>query len=589
MKRKYLIIVFSILFIFNVFATENEENSIISDLVSEETYITALLLNDKENHDLYYRRGNIRGKLNLLDEAINDFDTAINIKPDEAAYYFVRAYTKSLQGKYQEAIADYTEAISLNDAIDGYFFYRGIAKINLRLLDAAIDDFTAAININSNESAYYFYRAYIKREQQKYQEAVEDYTKSISLNETNDIFYFERGYTKRLQNNYRAAIIDYNKAISFNKTNDAYYFHRGFSQNQLNNFNEAFEDYSKAIELNTQISLAYYNRGVIYKQRKEYQLAIDDYNQAISLTKDPSDLSKYYNSRGNAYSSWGNKEQAIKDYLHAAELNPNNSDPHHNLGLLYKNDLELYDEAIKHFSYAIDSGSRNEFTFLNRGLSYEILGEDEKAVEDFDKTLEINKNHYGVLKYRARVKAKLGDFYGAGIDFWQDEQNTDRLVANSHSRNSQENAPSHKIDTNQALKGLTNAIKLTESHPHPYYSLALICKNDLELYQLAIFYFTKAVDLSFKDDGLVNRGLTYEIIGEYEKAVEDFDKTLEINKNHYTALGYRARVKAKSGDFYGAGIDYWQIELGLEKRFPNNRINSKEEVDYWQERLSNNQ
>ncbi len=72
----------------------------------------------------------------------------------------------------------------------------------------------------------------------------------------------------------------------------------------------------------------------------------------------------------------------------------------------------------------------------------------------------------------------------------------------------------------------------------------------------------------------MNRGLTYEILGEYQKALEDLNKTLEINENHYTALECRARIKAKMGDFYGAGVDYWQDEQNWDRRLREQRTTS---------------
>jgi tetratricopeptide (TPR) repeat protein len=539
-----------------LFSAESDENLSVNDLVLEETYITSLLLNDNENHRLYFQRGTVRLNLKLFDEAIDDFTIGINISPQEAAYYFYRGYTRHWQGKYQEALLDYSEAISLDETNHAFFFYRGQAKKSLNLLDEAIGDFDVAIHSNSSIAAY----------------------------------YFERGYAKRLQRKYREAIVDYTTAISLDETNGDYFFYRGFARDQLNDNDGALNDYSIAIESNgTQIADAYYNRGVIYKERKEHQLAINDYNQAISLSKNSSDLCRYYNSRGNAYSSAENIEQAEKDYLYAIELDPNNPDPYQNVGVMYRADLELYDKAIQYLTSAIELNPRREHTYLNRGLAYDMLGEYEKALWDLNKTFELNRNHYTVLKNRARVKAKMGDYSGAGRDYWQNEQNIEKRLAN-RSNNNQVNASSDKTEINQELKALSNAILLTETNPDSYFSLGMKCKNDLQLYNLAIFYFSRAVNLGSQNEYLfLNRALTYEILGKYENSLEDFDKTLKINESNLLVLKYRARIKAKLGDFEGAGIDYWQDELNFEKRMQNDMLNSKEGVDYWQAKLLNQQ
>lgn len=538
MKRIYLLFAVFLLFLQQtLFPVESSTNAAVENPVLDEKYFTDLLFNDLENHYLYFRRGIVRLESRLFNEAIADFNTAIRMKSDESAYYFFRAYARYLQGKHNEAIIDYTEAVSLDNTNHQYYFYRGLANVKLNEFDDAIADFNEAINFCSD----------------------------------NPMYYFERGYTKRLQERYREAVDDYTEAIFLDETNCDLYFYRGFARDQLRDANGALDDYSRAIQLGTQISNAYYNRGVIYKSRKEYNKAIEDYNQAINLAiNSPDDLSKYYNSRGNAYSDWGNIDQAMNDYLYAIELNPNNSNPYYNIGLLYKNNLELYDEAIQYFSYAIELGTNNEYTFLNRGLTYEILGEYQKALEDLNVTLEINRNHYTALKNRARVKAKMGDFYGAGVDYWQDEQNVKARLS-KYPRESSSNTN----DVNQNMKDYFSEIVSDRSNPDPYHSLGMLYKNEFALYDEAIKYFTYAVDLGSENQQLfLNRGLTYEILGEYQKALEDLNKTLEINENHYTALECRARIKAKMGDFYGAGVDYWQDEQNWDRRLREQRTTS---------------
>lgn len=52
--------------------------------------------------------------------------------------------------------------------------------------------------------------------------------------------------------------------------------------------------------------------------KKDYDGAIVNYNKAIELKPD---YAEAYNSRGNAYYSKGDNEQAIKDYTKSIELN----------------------------------------------------------------------------------------------------------------------------------------------------------------------------------------------------------------------------------------------------------------------------
>ena len=59
----------------------------------------------------YYNRGVVKGKLRQYIAAIADFDTAIRLKPDDAAAYYNRGYAKGKLGQYFAAIADSDTAI----------------------------------------------------------------------------------------------------------------------------------------------------------------------------------------------------------------------------------------------------------------------------------------------------------------------------------------------------------------------------------------------------------------------------------------------------------------------------------------------
>jgi tetratricopeptide (TPR) repeat protein len=57
--------------------------------------------------------GNIFMKMNNLPEGINNYTKAIDLKPNCAGYYFLRGKAFNLDGKYEVAINDFDEALKL--------------------------------------------------------------------------------------------------------------------------------------------------------------------------------------------------------------------------------------------------------------------------------------------------------------------------------------------------------------------------------------------------------------------------------------------------------------------------------------------
>jgi tetratricopeptide (TPR) repeat protein len=81
-------------------------------------------------------------------------------------------------------------------------------------------------------------------------------------------------------------------------------------------------------------------------------------------------------------------------------------------------------------------------------------------------------------------------------------------------------------------------------------------------YQKAIDDYTKAIELNSKNAGAYyNRGIAYNDLGQYQKAIDDYTKAIELNPKDAGAYGNRGVAyalqkspTAACGDFYQAGI-----------------------------------
>ena len=72
-----------------------------------------------------------------------------------ANHYFFQGTIKYNQGNYQEAIVDYNRAVELNPLDADIFYNRGMAKYYLEDNQGAVADFTKAIELDPlNADAY---------------------------------------------------------------------------------------------------------------------------------------------------------------------------------------------------------------------------------------------------------------------------------------------------------------------------------------------------------------------------------------------------------------------------------------------------
>ena len=84
------------------------------------------------------------------DDAIREFNIAINIYPEYDMNYVARGETYYIKKEYDKAIGDFNIAIALNPKRDLAYSHRGDAYIGRKEYDKAISDFDRAIELDPN-------------------------------------------------------------------------------------------------------------------------------------------------------------------------------------------------------------------------------------------------------------------------------------------------------------------------------------------------------------------------------------------------------------------------------------------------------
>ncbi len=109
-----------------------------------------------------------------------------------------------------------------------------------------------------------------------------------------------------------------------------------------------------------------------------------------------------------------------------------------------------------------------------------------------------------------------------------------------------------------AIVDLNKAISLQSDYKEAYYVRAL-CESELKKYPLALADFNKviSIDPDYKDAYLNRAFYVKEKTGDYEGAVEDYNKYIELNKGNNNAFAYdnMGFAKFKMNDLTGAMND----------------------------------
>ena len=117
-------------------------------------------------------------------------------------------------------------------------------------------------------------------------------------------------------------------------------------------------------------------------------------------------LASQYFDRGNKEMNERNYSSAIESYTKTVRLNPNFAEVHLSIGhahcgladeyfkqeeyVLYQMELN---EAIANYSKAIELDSTYSNAYVNRGLCYNLLSQNDLAIADFNSVIKLNPNN----------------------------------------------------------------------------------------------------------------------------------------------------------------------------------------------------
>lgn len=275
----------------------------------------------------------------------------------------------------------------------------------------------------------------------------------------------------------------------------------------------AIEDYNKAIELDNECEQAYFDRALCKLELKDYKGAIEDYN-FLAQRNDFEGLPDVYYFRSCCYSSLENHTKALNDLNKAIELNTECAVYHLVLAGLYQF-KEEFDKALVHYERAneLDSSykdeSREDICYCAFHIGDKLLHEKQytKALEYFNRVLELDNNHERAYVQRAYCRGILDDYNGAIDDYKV------ALTLNTDDSMTYYNLGyvTYKQDNTKGTEYFTTFIEKAspqkehlEEVANAYYLRGLTYMAN-KAYTNAIEDFTKAIEAGFKDKKIASK------------------------------------------------------------------------------------
>jgi len=532
--------------------------------LSEAMGIASSILNaDPDNRKSLLKKGNVYVELKDYEKALKEYNKAIKLFPNDPECLLYRGYMYLHNTKeYEKAIADFSQCIEIDSAYRPAYSRSGDAYLELENYDKALADFTKAIDLDKDNAERYDYRANCYVEMEDYTNALKDYDKAIDLSPENPLYYNERGLFYLDQEKYDLALKDFASALKIDPTYAWAINNNAIIYGKQGKYELEIDEYTKAIELLVDDPLSYSNRALAYKNNLEdYDKALADFTKAIDLDKENPER---YVNRANCYVEMEDYTNALKDLDKAIDLAPENPLYYNNRADFYETQ-EKYDEALKDYATAFEISTddyesmraianraniywgqeklelsieeytkglliqENQILYENRVGVYLELEDYDKAIADYTKIIELDKENPNSYADRANCYVEMEDYTNALEDF---TRAIDLDPENSYIFKSRANFYSEQAEYSKALKDLNQALKLDPNDWETHYDIASIYESQGKK-ELEIEEYTKAILVA--DDSLIlgliygARSLTYQLLDSVAKAEKDVVQSLKYN------------------------------------------------------------
>ena len=367
---------------------------------------------------------------------------------------------------------------------------------------------------------------------------------------------------------------------------------RGYDASLSGNIEEAISCYTKALQIDPQNKYAYHVRAVIKMETGDLKGALSDYNKAIEISPN---FTEAYIGRGRTKERMGDAKGAKADFEKAEDLRKRG-----------------VDHALEDIDKEIEADPKAAKKILDRG-TYKLLERDYKgAVKDFNRYLELvgRPKNSGVYHSKARALQELGDIQGAIdtysliINVFPIDLRAYELRASLREKIGDKAGAISDLSTMQEMirekkrQQIDQKNQTIKKNPNSYYAYKRRAELRAELgeYEAALDDMEKAIELAPDDKFLLGmKSKKDSILREMHKKKEEQqkrDKIDELNKyiekhpDSFSSYKDRAKLKIQLGENEAALGDIEKAmdlnpddrELQLMKETVLLRINTKKKV-----------
>ncbi len=294
-----------------------------------DSMITSSILLNPRYPEAYYLRAMVREAQDNPFAALVDYETVIQLDPENIEARFKKGMLHYQMGNYEQALADANEVLQSEKAYETTTVYyktdtdgnvtgastiqrmdadlhnlMGLAYQGMQSYDKAVTQFDAAIAYNREEPQYYNNKGMTQLLSGDTAAAISSYQRGLLIDPEHQALLFNLSQLEDITTDQYASM--------FEKTsNPTLFVQRAYDKFQAEDYAGALKDYSTALRIDDAKATTWLDRGRTYARIKQHKKALVDYKKALALD---SELIKGYYLLADSYQALGAYTQAIDLY-----------------------------------------------------------------------------------------------------------------------------------------------------------------------------------------------------------------------------------------------------------------------------------
>lgn len=494
----------------------------------------------------YYYRAMAKFMLDDFQGAEEDATRCLERNPYYLAAYQLRGAAWQNLEEYELAAADYQRSLEYFPEDRLTLVNMGIVNIELEQYEVAEKFFEALLRRYPDYTSGYLARSHMYIQMEDTTKAMADLDTAIQNDPYTSQSFSARGLLHFQQKEYTLALADLDEAIRLDPYIEGNYINRGLVKYHLNDLRGAMADYDRVIELDENSLIARFNRGLLRAQVADNNRAIRDFDKVIEL--EPDNTIAYLN-RAMLNREVGDLNAAVGDLNVVLEAHPEFFSGFYARSQLKR---ELNDLAGAEQDYMLARAEETKARVVatenpepfedarERSEAKDTREQADRDIEKFNLLVVANEDSSEKSKYQRQSRGRVQNLNVP-------VEREPRFVLTYYEQEREVRRPvyySDVLDKANSEAGLTWVLKVT-NHEAPL--------NELQVqdhFRSIDRYSARLDNEAAKAALYFGRGMDFALVQDYENALADMERAIELDPGMVMARFARAAIRTKQLEYH---------------------------------------